>query len=189
MAQQLVQNRFDWYCAVKQDKEYYGISLTDEEIAMLSKASFKKIVSKCIDKQSFNEMNTSSKSKLHNILKYCQTNKDGKVIMQEYLQTNRLSTIEKQTLFSLRSRSFDVKSNYKTLFKDNMSCRICRDPNSYEDEDHTFFRCSDLKHDSDTNTHDIKFEDIYSDLENQIRAIKYFRNIADKRKIILELRN
>ena len=70
-----------------------------------------------------------------------------------------------------------------------MSCRICCDRNSIEDEDHTFFRCSDLKHDSYTNTHDIKFDDIYTDLEKQIRAIKYFQNIVDKRKLILELRN
>ena len=75
--------------------------------------------------------------------------------MQKYLKTNELSTREKQSLFSLRCRSFDVKSNYKSLFSENMTCRICKDPNSYEDEIHTF-NCDVLTKDESMDT-SVKF--------------------------------
>ena len=113
--------------------------------------------------------------------------KRGKIRAQEYLKTSKLSTIEKQMLFALRTHSYDVKSNYKSFHKDDMKCRICEDPMSYEDEIHTFQNCPALIEDEEKDR-TIKFEDIFANIDHQVCAIKYFMKFINKRKLILELR-
>ena len=68
----------------------------------------------------------------------------------------------------------------------DMSCRICLDPTSYEDEIHTF-SCKELV-DGLTLHDNVEFEDIYRDLDHQLRAIKNFMKIIKKRDLLLELR-
>ena len=105
--------------------------------------------------------------------------------MQSYLKTNELSTREKQSLFSLRNRSFDVKTNYKTLYNEDMTCRICHDPDSIEDKRHTF-NCSVLTKD-ETIDNTIQFEHIFGSLSQQVKATKQFVKLMDKRRLILDM--
>ena len=177
----------DWYNTVKSDKENYGIQITDEEISDMSKAVFKKIIKEKVSKRADEELKSSEKSKVQNILKNLKLDKRGKIRAQEYLKTSKLSTIEKQMLFALRTHSYDVKSNYKSFHKDDMKCRICEDPMSYEDEIHTFQNCPALIEDEEKDR-TIKFEDIFANIDHQVCAIKYFMKFINKRKLILELR-
>ena len=55
--------------------------------------------------------------------------------MKSYLKSNELSTEEKRLLFSMRCRVNEVKCNYKTKYKDNLTCSLC-DSNSEESEVH-----------------------------------------------------
>ena len=119
---------------------------------------------------------------------FLKESKSNTLSTQSYLKTNLLTTIEKQTLFGLRSRNFPVKSNYKSMYdSNNMTCRICQDPQSYEDEIHTFQYCKELTKDL-TISGNVKFHDIYEDLDHQICAMKNFMKIINKRNLILELR-
>ena len=45
--------------------------------------------------------------------------------MKEYLRSNKLSTDEKRLLFSMRCRVNQVKTNYKTEYKNNLHCSLC----------------------------------------------------------------
>ena len=120
------------------------------------------------------------------MLKCAKTDKNGKIIMQSYLKSDQLTLEEKRALFMLRSKSFGVKSNFSNMFKSDMSCRICNNPQTFEDEMHTF-NCIELTHDFEINS-DIKFTDIFEDLPKQIDAIKYFLRIIKRRELVLELR-
>ena len=57
---------------------------------------------------------------------------------------------------------------------------------SQSNEIHTFEVCKKLV---DPKMHNIKFVQIYSSLEEQINAIKYFSRIIIKRDIFLEIQN
>ena len=94
--------------------------------------------------------------------------KNYKLPMQEYLKTSLLSTREKQHAFALRNRSYNIKVNYKNRFDNNMTCRICFDSSSIEDEIHTFENCREL---SDPLFSEIKFMHLFG---NEKRS--YIRN-------------
>ena len=110
--------------------------------------------------------------------------KHFKISMQSYLKCPLLTTIEKQNLFNLRNRSYNLKSNYKSQFVNDMKCRICLLENSYEDEVHTFEKCTELTSVED-NSSNIKFADIFGSLSQQVDAIKYFSKIILKRDLFL----
>ena len=184
--QKLNFNRQDWCSTVQNDLIFYDISLSELEIGKMSKAAFKKLVVRQINRKSFSEMKSSNKSKIQNILKSVQIDKNFKIPMQPYLKSQILTTVEKQHLFSLRNRSYNLKSNYKTLYDNDMSCRICLGENSTEDEVHTFEQCYEL---IEHNVSEIKFIQIFGSLEEQIHAIKYFTKIIVKRNLILEIKN
>ena len=106
--------------------------------------------------------------------------------MQEYLKTSLLSTREKQHAFALRNRSYNIKVNYKNRFDNNMTCRICFDSSSIEDEIHTFENCREL---SDPLFSEIKFRHLFGEFKEQVKAINYFSHIIMKRDLILEIKN
>ena len=108
--------------------------------------------------------------------------------MQPYTKSNLLSITQKQTLLALRSRHFNVKSNYKSMYDYyNMQCKICNEPDSYEDVIHTLKKFTVLLKDLDIFIK-VKFSDIYEDLNLQVTAVKQFMKIINKRNILLELR-
>ena len=110
-----------------------------------------------------------TQSKCSNILNNLNTEQ---LVTQQYLQTVLLYKEEQQLLFSLRSRSYPVKSNFKTQYVgDNMTCRICADPSSYEDEIHLTL-CSKLK--CETDGQPLDFNDVFGPLPKQIKFIKQF---------------
>ena len=156
-------------------------------MTQLSKGQFKKVVEKQINRKSYLELSESRKSKGQDILKSLKPNKIWKIPMQEYLKSNQLTTAQKKHLFYLRSFSYDLKSNYKNQFGDKMSCRICEEDGSIENEFHTFFACKVLLKDMQIPS-DLSFDHIFGHLEEQIRAIQYFSLIMKRRDPILKLK-
>ena len=85
--------------------------------------TFRKLVNEKISELSIKYLlslkikNNEEKTKSKNI--WPSTN------MKEYLRSNKLSTEEKQLLFSMRCRVNPLKWNYKSKYANNMSCSIC----------------------------------------------------------------
>ena len=153
----------------------------------MSKGLYKKVVKEKNYIKASEEILSSKKSKMQKILENVKCNKKGKIVTQSYLKSNKLTPSEKQTLFELRVFNFQTKSNFKSQFEDDMTCRICLEKDSYEDENHTFLECSVLLENIEINKN-IKFDDVFGCLDIQVKAIKYFMRIIQKRNAILESR-
>ena len=132
----------------------------------------------------FHELMSSTKSKLQGIIKSTKQDKNKKPQVQEYLMTNKLTTTEKQTIFELRCRNFDVKTNFPSNFIEDMSCRLCKDPGSIENEEHVFN--SSCQSAIQVVNSESKFDDIYGTLSQQVRFIKTYMNYIRKRRILLK---
>ena len=158
--------------------------MTDIEISKITKYKFKSIVNKNVNKFAHNWLlNIARKqSKCSGILNSIQ---NETLYMQDYLKTNLLFKVDQQLLFSLRNRSYPVKSNFKYKY-DNMICRTCEDPTSYEDERHLSL-CVKLK--DEINGVQIDFFDVFGPLQYQVKFIETFKKIDRKWKLLLELNN
>ena len=64
-----------------------------------------------------------------------------------------------------------------------MTCRYCKSPGSFEDERH-LTECLMLNND---NSSDVNIDDIYKNLDEQIKFIKYFEKIHIKCQLLEEL--
>ena len=108
--------------------------------------------------------------------------------LQNYLRTNNISTKEKKLLFSLRTRSVDVKTNYRNKYKMNMYCRVCQDQTEEESEKH-LLKCKILIEniDSDIDISNAKYENIFSDnIEEQVSITKVYNSIFKTRFKLLQ---
>ena len=106
----------------------------DDYIRSFSKSDYKKLVKKAVRTVAFNEYLSQLKQsrKLKN-LSY------EKFEIQDYIKNKNISNKEKQLLFSLRTRSYNVKNNFKNRFKGKLNCRLgC---NHLEDQEHVFVYC------------------------------------------------
>ena len=143
----------------------------------MSRDKFKQIVEDKIEAQVIQYLRrlASSHSKSDFILK----ERFGK---KKYFHDRRFSKEDVQILFSLKMKMINCKSNFKKQYENNMTCRICEDISSYEDENHLLI-CPKMAEDKT----DIQFRDVYGDVDSQYRAVKIFKQVLRKRDIIFEV--
>ena len=98
----------DWVRLVSEDKDELSIEMTDAEIQGVSKNVFKNFVMKKVKRNHIEFLNTLKRKHSKSSNLDCK-----EVKMAEYLQDPRFSTKMKQLLFKLRSRTIDVKQNFK----------------------------------------------------------------------------
>ena len=110
---------------------------------------------------------------------------ENNIKIQKYLICDELVKEEQILLFSLRSCSFPVKTNFRHLYPRDVICRACRDPQSEESEMHFCQSCEVFK--SERNNECLAFENIFGSLDVQIKFIKTFKIIARKWNLILEM--
>ena len=114
----------------------------------------------------------SSHSKTQNLSSYK---------LQTYLESQNLTYKQKQLLFSLRTRSIDVKRNYKNKYRhSNLFCTLC-DDKLVESESH-LLECTST-HAKLGNISDAKYEDIFnSGISRQERITKVFEKVIKLRQ-------
>ena len=99
--------------------------------------------------------------------------------IQEYLKSRLLGNKEKKLLYTLRSRCYDVKYNFKKMHKNVTQCRFgCF---TLEDQNHALLECQPLntKHKQTTK---IEYSSIFSSIDKQIEAIKFFTYVDQIRE-------
>ena len=142
----------DWIFQVKDDMEELDIEFDEKAIKNMKKWKFKKIVYE----KMHSHLLSLKKGKLANLSSYYG--------MKEYLKTDRLNLVQKQLLFSLRTRMVMVKCNYRNKYGDNLSCSLCQTlsqefllvcPGILEEEE----RCKE-----------VQYLDIFGTLDEQVRA-------------------
>ena len=97
--------------------------------------------------------------------------------MKEYLKDENLSVSEKKFLFKLRSKMLRIKSNFSSAFKNNLSCLLCLDKESIEDENH-LVNCLFIARKLNLNQ-EVKYEDAFLDISRQHEAVKVFKKIME----------
>ena len=154
----------------------------------MSKSAFKRTVNQQVFKGFYYDLVESRKSKAQDLIANVKPDKNWRIPVQPYLKSASLKIFQKQCLFLLRSRSYNVKSNMKSQFEDDMRCRLCMEDDSFEDEKHVFEECKELIEDKQISDQ-ISFDNIFGNLEEQTRTIKHFAPIMKKRDLIIEVRN
>ena len=109
--------------------------------------------------------------------------------MNDYLQSLHMTKEEKILLFKLRIWMVPVKANFSSRFKDNLQCDMCADKNSEESQMH-LLHCKYLLDHPDLKLEilTIRYDDIFKDLQSQIKAIKVLKKIMSVRKIKLGIK-
>ena len=81
---------------------------------------------------------------------------------------------------------FSVKANFKNFYKFNLMCNLCK--SQICDQQH-LFQCSVLKLSVPelNNNMNVKYSDIFGDIEKVVPAIKLLAKITKKREELLEL--
>ena len=116
----------DWVNTVTQDLKDLKIDKNFDDIKLMKKQDFRRIVSKSIQKNVMQSL--EDKKSKHSKVKQLKHEIFG---MQKYLRKNnmKISIEEKQMIFKLRSEVTNVKMNFKGMHED-LKCKIC----NYENE-------------------------------------------------------
>ena len=163
----------DWVSQVQGDLNSCGINYQDDELRRMSEYRFKKLIKEQIQLKVMGHLfalqNKHSKSEK---LVF-------KGSMQPYLISSDLSTQNKQILFKLRSKMLKIKSNYSSMYRNNMQCSLCEQVGTIENEEHLLVcsRLTDhpsLKDDIGT----VQYSDVFSSNgQKQQLATKVFKQI------------
>ena len=106
--------------------------------------------------------------------------------MQPYLKCQLINKEEGRLLFALRSRGLPLKNNRRAMFGDDVSCQVCQEEDSCEEESHLPL-CSSLKSEIHEDEKDIRYEDVFGPLNKQIRCVKLYSKLVRRRNTILEI--
>ena len=108
--------------------------------------------------------------------KHSKTEQLTSYSFQNYLQSAELSTEEQKLLFQLRTRSTLTKGNYRNQYKFDMSCRYCKDKDSFESDPHLLL-CLTIKNHQQgtTNIISVKYEYIFGDLCKQTSVTQVYQ--------------
>ena len=87
--------------------------------------------------------------------------------MQSYLKSNIFYLEESKMLFKLRSRMLNVKSNFSSMYKDNMNCRLCK---KVEENQEHILKCEFLTNDNE-NHEDVKYTNIFSTNNDEMKEV------------------
>ena len=126
----------DWITTVLDDMEELELEVPLQQVAEMSKESFKNMVKNATDKRALEYLNC--KKLKHKKVKHIN---HDKLELQEYLKSKNVYSIqEAKFLMSLRSRMLDVKANYENKYYDT-SCVACKSPE--ENQEH-LLQCAEL---------------------------------------------
>ena len=175
-SQKLFTAKNDWILQVKSDLDECGIFLTDNEIAMMKRISFKKLVKDKINLLSAQYL--CSLKERHSKSSNLQYSKE----MEPYLRNELLSIESKKLMFRIKNRLIDVKTNFKGKYKNNLKCCLCENP---EESQPHLVECSEIVSNEEIKKalEDFSYNDIFS---TNLQVQTYLVNTW---KLIMKIRN
>jgi hypothetical protein len=106
-----------------------------------------------------------------------------KLEMQSYMKNGSFNQEEIKLLFSLRSKSYPAKINYKKMNKGNLKCTFyC---NSDETQEHIFQHCQPIQSRISYPVI-VNLKDIYGSVDDQLSIIKNLTEVDRIRRLIIE---
>ena len=156
-----------------------GLNLSDLQITAFSKNKFKKLIKYHISLAALKYLNNLAEGHSKSIHL-----KKKKVKCSEYLRDKRFNKSEVQILFQLRTRMFPVKTNFRNQNKTDLSCKLCAI--NISDQEHQL-KCPVLqKFLPELSQTDVKYSDLFANVDKQLKLAKLYVKIAKTREIILE---
>ena len=174
--QKVAKNSGDMWALVEKDKSDLNINMSDMEIQGVSKEKFKNYVTQKVKLKFLKHIEKLKEqhSKSENL-------KCDELKTAEYIKSPRFSLKEKRLLFKLRSKTLDVKANFRHQHQDTwcISCGLFEETQSH------LLQCSKIIEKlSYVVGHISKFSenDIYGSLQKQEIIIKVYSDILDIRE-------
>ena len=103
--------------------------------------------------------------------------------MQKYLTSNQFNREEVKLLYSLRSKCYPSKANFKNMNKGNLKCIFLCD--QVETQEHVFQHCEPILRRLKL-THTEQIKSIYGSPLEQKSAIQIFVKIDQMRKLMID---
>ena len=184
----LVTSRKDWgnetisWLFNEKDKEDFGIVFDDEHLKLTfrTKQSFKTFLKRKGKQFTENYLYQLkiSHSKLDDL-------KFSELKCAQYLVDPRMTQKEAKLLFKLRTRMYQVKTNFRGLYNYNLSCDLCK--SSTCDQWHLLV-CKVLQSlVPELQNTKVKYHHLFGSIDDMIPAIKLFMKITEQRDEIIQV--
>ena len=184
LAQKLSPVQGDWISLVEKDKELYDIKLSDEEVRIMSKHKFKTYI-----KQKSEELTLKYLSNLQQKHSKSKRLDMNDLTISQYLLDSRFSKAERELLFRLRSKTVDVKENFKHAYQNNdMLCQLCK---LFSCTQAHVLQCPKLITRILVDTKiQLSESFVYGNVDQQLLYVKIFKEFWDLRaKLLEEIKN
>ena len=163
-------NTKDWTTTVLKDIEELDIKMNFEEIKATKhkQSTFSSLISKKINENALKSLNLL-KAKHSKVLHL----KHEFLIMKKYLKPNsmKMKKEEKQTIFKLRCRTTDLKTNFKGMY-DFLECSAC---GLEEESQKHILECSVLLSLNEESEETPNYANLFEgDIEDQMKIAKQF---------------
>ena len=178
--QKLLPTKNDWYQIVQEDRNKLGLSLSDEQISVMSKIKFKTIVVEAVRNFAVNCLNKTASKKENS---KCRKLVKKELVKEHYLIDKSFSRSECELLFALRTRMVSgIKTNFSSHYGNNLTCELCSDSQYLDSQEH-LLSCATLRKHVQIPC-DIEYEDIYESVEKQLKIVKVFKSILRVRELL-----
>ena len=172
----------DWVNSLLKDKQEFNIDVDDEtlKIKFKTKQSFKTFL-----KRKSMEIAVKYLSKLKNKHSKLDDIHFSELKCAKYLEDSRISQKEAKLLFKLRTRMYNVKSNFKEQFNFNLACELCS--SAICDQRH-LLQCKVLQNlVPELKSTSVRYNHLFGSMEKILPAIKLFTKITENRDEAIQI--
>ena len=121
-AQKLISISGDWVKLLHEDKKQFSINLSDDDMCNISEYKFRNFLKKKAEELTIQYL--SELKRKHSKSEHLDV---SDMALSEYLVDVRFNKSERELLFKLRSRTIQVKDNFKNAYINNdMLCVLCK---------------------------------------------------------------
>ena len=174
--QKMIPAKHDWSQLVMQNKKDLNIQYLDEEIQAMSTDKFKLIVTKSVEKEAMNYLNSLA-------LKHDKSKAliKQKLCIEKYFLDPNFSKSDVELLFAFRTSMVrDIKNNFPQMYKNNIACDICK---VHVCSQQHLLQCTELRKHVNV-PDDIEYGDLFKNTEKQLKIIKIMKKLLRAREII-----
>ena len=168
----------DWCKLVSEDFDKMGLNMSDELIAQIPEAEYKKLIKSKVNETAFKE--------LENLKEGHSKVRDNVYLdfkhIQPYLRNKNITNRQSSILFSLRSKTIrGIKANFPKLYS-SILCPLCE---THKDTQENLLLCKVLQNILPLNTH-IEYGHMRGSNEQQTMFIQVYEKYLTIRDELLE---
>ena len=170
----------DWTRLLDLDKKMFKIYQSDEEVSTMSRFKMKNYVKKRGRELTLDYIEGLKKK--HSKSEHFET---SNLKTADYLTDNRFTKSQRELLFKLRSKTVQVKANFRNGNIQNMICEICQ---LFTCTQEHVLQCPVLTQKCTiVNTANVKHSFIYGNVEQQLLYTQIYNQFWEARQSILDL--